>query len=74
MIDKVGEEEVARLLSNYPFSQEIIVQANHAWCKLELNRGCDGTVIERPEFSSVTSKVYELYGMIDSYVIGEGNT
>lgn len=61
MIDKVGKEEVDRLLSNYPFSQEIIREATKAWDKLKLIRASDNEPLYKPLFNDVLWKVSKLY-------------
>lgn len=68
MVDKVGLDEVRQLISNQPFSKDVIIKAIHAWFKLSLLRDSDNREIEKPDFIEVLNACYSMYRGIEQYL------
>lgn len=59
---QVGQEELSELLSNYPFTEEVIAQLTHAWNKLEVTAFSDKYVIrEKPDIHLVLGVISRMY-------------
>lgn len=66
MIQKVGIEEVHELISNYPFSDEILLQMIKAWDKLKITSSLLDNPISKPEFMEVYGIASYYYSQIES--------
>lgn len=60
MIERVGFEEVERMLNGIPFQQKDTEKLIYAWNKLSLTR-IDGEPLKRPEFEEMILMIYNMY-------------
>ena len=68
MIEKVGIDEVNSLLDNYPFSEEIYIQLQHAWSKLSLENVKGEKIKNKPTLAEIINWVSSIYTILKEVV------
>ena len=61
MLENDESAEIRQLIKAFPFSEEILVQMEHAWNKLKISSFLPNHVLVKPSFSEMITKAYTLY-------------